>query len=126
MMKNKKVGVLTVLILYSISIVISALSDNIYSLHWGKDGGLFFRVITTSVVFGFFFSFMRKRISTFFLGLLIGIFNYFLTYQFYVLASYIQYGDNRGLNISAYYDQLICVSLTWVMCYLYYKCRANS
>ena len=117
-MRNK---FLKIALLYSIVILEYYLIENkIINVSYGKDGGLSFGISSICILSSFFFISNSKFSSNFFilvmiLGFLSGILGCFLSYLTFLILSYLFYGDNRGLEISLFWDMIFAISIVVIL-----------
>ena len=76
-------------------------------LHLGKDDGLVFRILAMCTISSFIFFIKNKKISFLIIGFFVSLLSYIAVFFFYIVISFLIYGDTRGLNVPLLVDQLI-------------------
>ncbi len=112
-MNYRKTNILLAAILTLTGFIIQFIAANLPAVHFGKDGGLFFRIICTALEGAILCGIERKKMRFLFLGLAYGIISYILTALIFVLSPnfhFLKYLD------SALWDQII-MSI-FVFCFL--------
>lgn len=119
--KNNKNLFLGALLLFCSAFVINFFG-NLRIFHFGKDGGLFFRVIATCLISSLFFSVLgKKTLKMWLIGLFIGLGSYIITFFIYMGSSMAIKGDNSGWDIPLICDQLITSTIIFIVGVFYWR-----
>lgn len=95
----------------------------IVDFNFGKDGGLLIRVILNIVLCFFYINLCYKfSVLNMFLGFICGLLGYII-YFFLIIntISFILYGDNRGFDVSGYFEEIISFLISIVLIFFIKK-----
>jgi hypothetical protein len=94
-------------VLIAFAFLIDSIVNRNYNLHFGKDDGLTFRLLSTCIIGSLIFFIKSKEGKYLIIGFVFSLLSYILVFVLYVLFSFLIYGDNRGFDFPQLVDQLI-------------------
>ncbi len=112
--------------IYLLILIQNLIIDTFDILNFGKDGSLLFRIFFILLISVVYFVFRGDKIlKDFIFGFIIGIVSFIITYVLYYFLSFLIFGDNRNFDISLIYDQIIAISIVFLL-HFFYSPRASS
>ena len=107
-MKSIRLFLLWSLVFYLLSMSMDFIASNVGNVHVGKDNGLIFRIIATSIISSIYFFMIKKKrvLRNTIVGFLVGLLSYFLTFLCSLILSILIKNDNSGWDVRLLYYQL--------------------
>jgi hypothetical protein len=113
------------LIYTTIAIIIAVVAINIVSMHRGKDGGMIFMIVSTSLSLGLLWLFHMRKFRYLIMGIFLSVASYFLTWVLYGITSLVIIGEMTGWNVSYIVDQVISIAISIAVIY-FFEARFNQ